>query len=288
MFLGYNYRTMLRIAPIFCTLIVLATGSSANKNGGSDLAETKGNDKPSPTVSIVNNQACAPDKDGRYTETPPPWYESPEWWLFILGVPTLFYVARQAHLMKVHAEHFEKLADATKDNVIAAKDSLDLSRETAKKQLRAYFGTVAGKLYIYDDGTVEPRITFINCGQTPAYDLQVIECGRFETRPFRKALPPSQERLQSHPHVVGGGQPHYFSGSKIPYTQGKQQLLYDLSGHNYAFILNLWCTYRDIFKDSHPVNVQLIIGGGTALQRTIDANGEWFGLFTDSEGNTYD
>jgi hypothetical protein len=36
------------------------------------------------------------------------------------------------------------------------------------------------------------------------------------------------------------------------------------------------------------MNVQLIIGGGTALQRTNDSNGEWYGLFTDSEGNTYD
>jgi hypothetical protein len=180
------------------------------------------------------------------------------------------------------------IASTAKDAVISTKDAVELSRDTAKKQLRAYFGTVAGKLYIYDDGTVEPRVTFINCGQTPAYDLQVIESGRFETPPFKKVPPPDQERLQSLPHVVGGGQPYYFTCRKIPYSQGKQQLLSDLSGPNYAFILNLWCTYRDIFKDSHPVNVQLIIGGGTALQRTIDGNGEWFGLFTDSEGNTYD
>jgi hypothetical protein len=201
---------------------------------------------------------------------------------------TLAQISTQTKRLGEHAEHFSSLATAAEDAARAAKDSLDLSRDTAKKQLRAYFGTVAGTLYIYDDGTVEPRVTFINCGQTPAYDLQVIESGRFETPPFKKVPPPDQEGLQSHPHVVGGGQPHYFTCRKIPYSQGKQQLLSDLSGPNYAFILNLWCTYRDIFKDFHPVNVQLIIGGGTALQRTIDANGEWFGLFTDSEGNTYD
>jgi hypothetical protein len=273
---------------ILATLALLALVlNPGQKNKSSDLPQNNSSDNRAPTPSFVNNQTCYPNTETTKAESPH-WYASPEWWLFILGVPTLIFVGYQSRLMAKHAEHFENLAKAAADNAAATKQSLELSRGTAKKQLRAYFGTVAGKLYIYDNGTVEPRVTFINCGQTPAYDLQVTECGRFETRPFKKLSPPTQEILQSHPHVVGGGQPHYFTCRKVSYSQGKQQLLRDLSGPDYAFILNLWCTYRDIFNDTHPVNVQLIIGGGTALQRTRDSNGEWYGFFTDSEGNTYD
>lgn len=181
-----------------------------------------------------------------------------------------------------------KATEATQIAVCMAGKSLILQEDTAKRQLRAYFGAVGGKLYIYDDGTVEPRVTFNNCGQTPAYDLQVIECGRFDTHPFKKVPAPDQGMLPPHAHVIGGGHPYYFTCRKVPYSQGKESLLLDLSSARYAFILNGWCTYRDIFKETHPVSFQLIIGGGTPLQRTVDQTGEWFGFFTDSEGNSYD
>jgi hypothetical protein len=159
------------------------------------------------------------------------WFLKPEWvmvWVTIayvlIAAFTLFAIWRQANIMQ----------QQTKAMVAQA----GLMEDTAKRQLRAYFGTVGGKLYIRDDGTVEPRITFINCGQTPAYDLQVIECGRFETRPFKGVPPPDQNRLPSHAHVIGGGQPYYFTCRKVPYEQGKESLLRDLSFANYAFILN--------------------------------------------------
>ena len=178
----------------------------------------------------------------------------------------------------------ERQTKATEDAVAAAYAARALAEDTAKRQLRAYLG-VAGKLYIRDDGSVEPRVTFTNCGQTPGYELQGIECGRFETRPFGKAAPPDQSILQPSSHIVGGGQPYYFTGRSVDSGKSKELLLIDLQSANYAFILNGWYTYRDIFKDLHHVDYQLIIGGGTTLQETIDSTGEWLGLFTYSEGN---
>jgi hypothetical protein len=177
---------------------------------------------------------------------------------------------------------------ATENAAEAAKDSLDLSRDTAKKQLRAYFGAVEGRLYIHDDGFVEPRVTLTNYGQTPAYGFQITQCGRFENHPFRKVPPPQQNSMPPHPHIVGAGQPYHFTCKKVDSRQDKDSLKRALSSSGLAFILNGWCTYKDIFEDSHHFNFQLIIGGGTAVQKTIDRVGEWLGFFTDSEGNSFD
>jgi hypothetical protein len=182
----------------------------------------------------------------------------------------------------------ERQTKATEDAVLEAKVSRTLAEDTAKRQLRAYFGTAEGKLYIRDDGSVEPRVTLTNCGQTPAYDLQVTEYGRFETYPFKRVPRPGQNRLRPHTHIVGGGQPYYFTCRSVPSYKGKDSLLLDLQSDGFAFILNGWCTYTDIFKDGHHVDFQLIIGGGTALQKTIDHTGEWLGFFTDSVGNSSD
>ena len=98
----------------------------------------------------------------------------------------------------------ERQTRATEDAVSAAHNSYALTEATAKRQLRAYFGAAEGKLYIRDDGSVEPRVTLTNCGQTPAYDLRVIESGRFETRPFKKIPRPDQSRVRPNTtHIVG-------------------------------------------------------------------------------------
>ena len=277
---------MLKWLAILAFLAVPVNPSQ--KDQRADLPKNNSNVQTAPAVSFVNNETSCPNTASSGTQ-PPHWYASPEWWLFILGVPTLIFVGYQSRLMAKHAEHFENLAKAAADNAAATKQALDLSRDTAKKQLRAYFGAPEGKLYIRDDGTVEPRITFTNCGQTPACDFQVIECGRFETRPFKRVPRPPQDMiLPTHAHIVGGSQPYYFSCRIVAYGRGKQELLSDLSSVDQAFILNGWCSYRDIFGDTHQVDFQLIIGGGTRLQRTVDQNGEWYGLFTDSDGNVAD
>ena len=179
-------------------------------------------------------------------------------------------------------------ADETRKAATAANRQAEIAKDTAKRQLWAYFGSAEGKLYIRDDGSVEPRVTLTNCGQTPAYDFQVITCGRFETYPFKKAPRPGPDGSPSHLHIVGGGQPYYFTCDSVRSGKTKDSLLLELQSAGFAFILNGWCTYTDIFKDSHPIDFQLVIGGGTVLQRASDVTGEWLVFFTDSEGNASD
>lgn len=97
-----------------------ASHNAAKENDRPNLAEHNGaNDAAPASFSVVTNETGCPNENCSKAE-PPHWYKSPEWWLCILGIPTLIFVAVQSWLMKRHAEHFESLAKSAQDNASAA------------------------------------------------------------------------------------------------------------------------------------------------------------------------
>jgi hypothetical protein len=83
---------------------VHSSSSSAKKEQRSDLAKHDSDDNRAPAaVSYVNNETSAPKQQCPCTETPP-WWKRPEWWLCILGVPTLGFIGWQARAAKVSAD----------------------------------------------------------------------------------------------------------------------------------------------------------------------------------------
>jgi hypothetical protein len=157
-----------------------------------------------------------------------------------------------------------------------------------RRQMRAYFGTPEGKLCILADGNVEPRVTFKNCGQTPAYELEVETCGRFESRGDQYPPPRRRPALYPHPHIVGGGSPYHFTCDPVQSGREKDVLLNDLALGQLAFRLYGKCTYRDAFKDPHFIDFQLFVGGGAIVQYTIDPDKGSLAMLTDSKGNSAD
>ena len=90
---------------------------------------------------------------------------TPEGWLCILGLPTLFFVARQA-------EASARAAKATEASVEAAKDM-------SKRQLRAYLAVVVGEAVFQErrerpegDLLFEARPVLVNTGRTPARKIR--------------------------------------------------------------------------------------------------------------------
>lgn len=85
---------MLKILAILAVASGLTVANPHQKDGSTAAKQSKGQDTGSPAVSFVCNQTAAPDAKTANNE-PPHWYRSPEWWLCILGVPTLYFIARQ-------------------------------------------------------------------------------------------------------------------------------------------------------------------------------------------------
>jgi hypothetical protein len=261
---------------IFAIALMLAAIVGMSQYADSSKKRYEDNASQTQAAPITKNETGNAQDD---TQQP---YKPPVWAKFVTFPEGVGAWAVILTLLAIVWQSIETRAAAR-----ATEASVDAGKDTAKKQLRAYFG-VGGKLYIREDGSVEPRVSFTNCGQTPAYELQGIEYGRFETRPFKKAPAPNPADFPPHPHMVGGGQPYYFTGRSVPSGKSKESLISSLQSNDYAFILNGWYTYRDIFKDLHHIDYQLRIGGGMRPYKTIDDTGEWLAMLTDSEGNTSD
>jgi hypothetical protein len=178
---------------IFTLLIVGAIGVSGQKNLGSSLANQNGKNQSAQAVSAVNNQACA-----AITENPqyqaPHWYTSPEWWLSILGIPTLLFIGWQAK--------------ATASAAKAAEASVETGKDTTKRQLRAYLSVIIGQAIYQErrdedkggDLMFECRPLLVNSGQTPARGIQ------FKARSAILPSPlPKEIHLPEEPDEGSGG-----------------------------------------------------------------------------------
>jgi hypothetical protein len=94
-FLGYNFIIMLKRLAILTLMSVLAVHCPAQKQDRSSLAQDETDKQPAPAASSVDKGTSAPNQKCTDTETPP-WWKSPEWWLCILGIPTLIFIGWQA------------------------------------------------------------------------------------------------------------------------------------------------------------------------------------------------
>jgi hypothetical protein len=102
---------MLKMLAILALLLAVAHNPIKSDNGA-DPAKQSAEGKSSPVVSFVNNETSYPIKETTSTK-PPPWYTSPEWWLCILGVPTLGFIGWQAWETRKAAEASKIAADAS-------------------------------------------------------------------------------------------------------------------------------------------------------------------------------
>ncbi len=187
--------------------------------------------------------------------------------------------AKQTDRMIQHAETQARIAQA----------SLELSRDTAKKQLRPYIALKEPRLFLHDDGAVEFALELKNSGQTPAYELEGACLCRFESYPVKSPGDPPAKIRKSR-SIIGAGGTFFVLPDVVPSKSNSiQSLLAGLSSPTFVCCVNGYYTYRDIFKDSHFIRFQLITGGPAGLRHDTDKNGKLFlVLGNDSEGNEAD
>jgi hypothetical protein len=186
---------------------------------------------------------------------------------------------------------FKRQAEAAKDAAIAAKESIDLSRDTAKRQLRAYMVVRNARLILHEDGFVEAKMELANCGQTPAYDLRGAALCRFTSYPIQKTKP-IPDGLRQSQSTIGAGLAFHMLPPGGRHDGGvREHLLRKLSaeGGNLVYCANGDFTYRDIFEEPHWIRFQLILGGPGGVRLDSDATGQqWASFANDSEGNEQD
>lgn len=165
---------------------------------------------------------------------------------------------------------------------VTARESLDLSRDTAKKQLRAYLTVAEAMLRFNTAWIAEPQVHIQNCGKTPAYDVRQWIATKMEQLPLRWPLPSPPNELPERGTVIGAGNrdimvadSHIIPEEVRPVfgTQGAVLYVYGR------------ISYRDVFGDWHYTNYRLIYGGPHGGRKIQKEGAEWGLLQRHPDGN---
>ena len=184
-----------------------------------------------------------------------------------------------------------RAAVATENAVKTAELAYQLQDTTAKRQLRAYLTVRVAKLILHNDGTVEPKVELINCGQTPAYDIAGAHTCRFTAYPLPDVGRP-KEGTRMSVSIVGAGLSYHILGN-IQTSGGDSRgfVVNALTVPDLAFFMKGYYTYRDIFNESHFIEFKMIVGGESGAPRLDNdkERDEVFAVFAnDKTGNNAD
>lgn len=178
-----------------------------------------------------------------------------------------------------------KAARATEDAVITANESLELQRDIAKRQLRAYICVEAMEV-LFRRGQPVAVVTFKNTGQTPAYDVHGWMALDVKVYPMTVALPVPTNPGIGHPKLTLG------TDATVEYEQGLSRTLPDeeiriLGTQNGTVVAYGQLRYKDTFGDEWYTSYRLIAGGylGAKVIPPTDGRTRWY-LKPDVEGNT--
>jgi hypothetical protein len=215
----------------------------------------------------------------------------------IVAIRTLKGIERQAKanedtLIEIRsaAAQTDRMIGHAETQAATGKESLELTRDTAKRQLRAYVAVRDAKVIFHEDGMLEASLKLHNCGQTPAYELKGAHKAGFSHYPIPDlGTPPADVRRSVS--LVGADNSFYILS---PLTQLKgatiEQAIDELGRPNSVFFLAGHFTYRDVFEDEHFIRFQLVLGGPSGpLRWDTDEKGVTFAvLCNDSAGNEAD
>jgi hypothetical protein len=199
-------------------------------------------------------------------------------WLVALFTGILVCVAiQQNHLL-------DKANTAAESAASAARETVNVARDTARTELRAYMGIDKATWgHLPDLNASAAILTVKNFGNTPAHDVVIKSCcmvrGFPSDGPFK--LLPIDEGLQTTSKNMTGPGNEFTQSVVMPVDATQLALL--KSGH-----LGMWTfgeiTYKDAFGAEHKTTFRFIIGGDAGVPPSDSSAGMTFA----PDGNTAD
>jgi hypothetical protein len=179
----------------------------------------------------------------------------------VLGLIALFYTL---HLSRGATRAAIQAAEA-------AKESVTITSDTAKQQLRAYLNLSAAKISMEDDGRVHVKLTFKNGGQTPAYRVTIKTTLKATSFPFAGPFDVPPPRIPGRPisrATTGAGSdcisemsfPNLFD---IPFRN-------NVNAGTVAFFAYGKVEYVDIFDSPHTTSFRYMHTGKWGGSRGMD------------------
>ena len=172
--------------------------------------------------------------------------------LLIAGVQAFLFL-RQLKLMR---ESLDTAASAAR----SAEHSVEIMRDTAQRQLRAYISIETSKIEFPEPGRPKVTVNYRNAGQTPAYDVQTWIHQWIACYPMRCELPRPPGNFVMSKSVLGPGA-HHTMIIEAPKPIAKEPYL-DLVGTAEGTIYVFGeIRYKDVFGNAHLYKYKLMHGG---------------------------
>jgi hypothetical protein len=169
-----KYLAIVAIALFFVACVFGQSNKTAN-----DAQQSAKQVQSSAVMTATPDKQNSGQTDKAKTDADhPKWYAQPEWWLCILGVPTLYYLIRQIQVMRTQAGHMERQTKILEDSVAAAQKAADAAKISA--DVAAGLSVPILVIHEFRAGDVgaanveaffqcpKIKITVKNYGQTPA------------------------------------------------------------------------------------------------------------------------
>lgn len=183
--------------------------------------------------------------------------------------------------IKSAQQQTDRLIEHAGTQSTAARDSLDLSRDTAKKQLRAYVCVDSAVVTFPQPDVPKAQVHFRNSGQTPAYDCWGWINTWFAEHPLNEALPSPPSDFKMATEVLAPGRTSIFiAPSKPPLAT---QWLALLGTPKLTLYVYGEVHYREAFGGQQSTEYRLICGGPEGIEK-VPGKEEWR-LMADIEGN---
>jgi hypothetical protein len=288
MFLGYNYRIMLkRLALIVCSTALIVAVVLVARYDKLHNTEGKGYDikciQSSEPSATMNSLICAAEhgqkaESGQY---------SPAWWHVFFAFPegiTALLILLTLVAISLQTFYTRRAAVATEGAVTAANRAHALAENTAKQQLRAYICMDTAELR-FVNSQLSAIVNFKNSGQTPAHEVQGWVGADITSHPLAKVLSkPLNAGLIYPKNTVGPGTGIQFMSRRIPLTEIDILAMFTPQTTFFAYGQ---LTYKDVFGDQWHTSFRLIAGGPEGVrvgQVTKEGVRKW-ALSPDMEGN---
>lgn len=160
------------------TLVAISVCGQGNKSTSLPKYDEHKTSVPQSAFSDRGKQSPAPQENRAEAESPP-WYTSAEWWLFILGVPTLGALLWQANATKDAASAAQEGAEAA---LLNAQAVINVERPWFAPTMERYQDEAHGTLY---------RVRITNKGRTPGYLYEINSAKLFAEDPYKLPIPPN-------------------------------------------------------------------------------------------------
>lgn len=185
--------------------------------------------------------------------------------------------------IKASSEQTDRLIKHASEQAEAAQESLDLSRDTAVRQLRAYVCVASGIVRFKIPTVPVAEIHIKNYGQTPAYDVRMWIGTAIAAYPLKETLPTPKEGFQMATVILAPNEkPHVL---KHPHTGIPSELLLMIGLREFTLYIYGEIRYKDAFGLERLTKYRYLYGGAGPLNKTVEDGTPCRLIQPDIEGN---